>query len=81
DYFNKERIRFRTEYDKGVIDFLNNEGVIRGLADPVDENDTANKNDVDTRVTKTLGGVASAIALANLLNVSGRGHNIEGTEV
>ncbi|WP_064613599.1 YadA-like family protein [Streptobacillus moniliformis] len=79
DYFNKERIRFRTEYDKGVIDFLNNEGVIRGLADPVDENDAANKNYVDNSVTKALGGVASAIAMANLPNVSGGGHNIAGS--
>ncbi|WP_064580680.1 YadA-like family protein [Streptobacillus moniliformis] len=61
------------------LDFKDNKGRIKGLSDPVDQNDAVNKKYVDEKIASTSGGIANAIAMANLPQISGKGHNIAGS--
>ncbi|WP_064592005.1 YadA C-terminal domain-containing protein [Streptobacillus moniliformis] len=61
------------------LDFKDNKGRIKGLSDPVDQNDAVNKKYVDEKIASTSGGIANAIAIANLPQISGKGHNIAGS--
>nr|WP_065107434.1 YadA C-terminal domain-containing protein [Streptobacillus moniliformis] len=61
------------------LDFKDNKGRIKGLSDPVDQNDAVNKKYVDEKIASTSGGIANAIARANLPQISGKGHNIAGS--
>ncbi|WP_064581003.1 YadA-like family protein [Streptobacillus moniliformis] len=65
-----------------TLSFKDNNGKIKGLADPVEENDAVNKRYVDNKIGIALNGVANAIAMANLPQVSTIGdkrHNIAGS--
>ncbi|WP_064613642.1 YadA-like family protein [Streptobacillus moniliformis] len=61
------------------LDFKDNKGRIKGLSDPVDQNDAVNKKYVDEKIASTSGGIANAIAMENLPQISGKGHNIAGS--